>query len=182
MTIPAHTDRPAVAILNRAGERLIIWHVDVGPTSGLSRLSGAWVLGLGEVQTISNLVGGYRIVCCSGEVSLPDGVAAAGVVDVDGSVEAVREQVAAADERFTEHQATVTNPLVRPQWPPIDHPAAPRAVPDPADDAVQPALALAHGLKDLADGWSAYESLRLARPFLIEHGGPVRRALPLIVR
>ncbi|WP_067717631.1 hypothetical protein [Nocardia yamanashiensis] len=167
-----------VVVLNKVEDRLAVWHVNVGRPIGLSRLSGAWVLGA-EREEVASLTAGYRAFDC-GEGSL-DGLEVAGVIDLDATVAAARAEVAAVDEAFTAHQE-LGNKLVRPQWPEIGHPLETRLPSSEIDEAVRPVLAAARGIADLADAWAAFESLRTARSFLADLGGKVARPLPLTVR
>ncbi|AYF75507.1 hypothetical protein D7D52_18475 [Nocardia yunnanensis] len=90
-----------------------------------------------------------------------------------------------ADARFTEHQAATGGKLIRPQWPDIVDPkdvSLTQHQVDVVDDHIRPVLTLARGLADLADAWASFESLRVARAFLTELGGPHVRPVPLAVR
>ncbi|WP_433562073.1 hypothetical protein ACQP1O_31790 [Nocardia sp. CA-151230] len=225
----ASFDLHTLAVLGAAGERLVIWHVNVGAALGESRLSGAWVLDRSRKAEIESLTVGYPIVAVGNDASaaealgndvqaaaavgiraqqaeavgdgdqladvvgvgaaaaVADGriVGAAEAVDVDATVETVRAAIESADERFVEHQDASGGKLTRPQWPVIvapDEVSLPQFQVDVADDHVRPVLTLARGLADLADAWAAFESLRLARPFLEDLGGAVARPLPLAVR
>ncbi|GAB4587610.1 hypothetical protein [Nocardia sp. IFM 10818] len=182
MSTPAATVLSLVVVLNEVGSRLVVWHVNVGQAIGLSRLSGAWVLERDESEAITTLVAGHRIVRCDGEITVPEGISVSGIVDVDATVRTLQAEVAEIDELFTAHQSTVANKLIRPQWPEFVHPSDARQPVHDVSDEVRPALLLARGIADLAEAWSSLESLRLARSFLIDHGGPVARPLPLTVR
>ncbi|MGW4535369.1 hypothetical protein ACWEOI_30900 [Nocardia sp. NPDC004340] len=177
----APSDLHSLAVLGAAGERMVIWHVNVGAAVGESRLSGAWVLDRSCVAEIESLTSGYPVAMAKG--SDPDAVNVR-IVDIDATVETVRAAVESADARFTEHQ-DAGGKLTRPQWPVI---AAAGGVPltryqvDVVDDHIRPVLTLAREVAELADAWAAFESLRLARSFLVELGGPEARSLPLAVR
>ncbi|MFE3228968.1 hypothetical protein [Nocardia sp. NPDC059228] len=222
----ASFDLHTLAVLGAAGERLVIWHVNVGAALGESRLSGAWVLDRSRKAEIESLTVGYPIVEAGNDAPAPgaagndaqtagtvgncaqqagavgesnqlvgvgaaaavaDGriVEAAEIIDVDATVETVRAAIESADQRFAEHQDASGGKLTRPQWPVIvapDEVALPQFQVDVADDHIRPVLTLARGLADLADAWAAFESLRLARPFLEDLGGAAARPLPLAVR
>ncbi|MFE3261441.1 hypothetical protein ACFXPS_33410 [Nocardia sp. NPDC059091] len=225
----ASFDLHTLAVLGAAGERLVIWHVNVGAALGESRLSGAWVLERSRAAEIESLTVGYPIVVAgngapaseavgndaqtAGTVGIraqhagtvgegdqladvvgvgaaaagADGrnVGAAGIVDVDATIETIRAAIESADQRFVEHQDASGGKLTKPQWPVIaapDEVALPQFQVDVADDHIRPVLTLARGLADLADSWAAFESLRLARPFLEDLGGAAARPLPLAVR
>ncbi|MFJ4657929.1 hypothetical protein ACIP5Y_42240 [Nocardia sp. NPDC088792] len=168
-----------VAVLDRRGGRVVVWHVNVGAALGLSRLSGAWVLGEEAVE-LGSLTVGRWVIQCSPDVGAPEGVA--GVVDLEATVDAVQGEIDAADDAFSAHQETVASKLIRPEWPVITHPAEAGLLRNEVDEVVRPALGLARGLGEMADAWAAFESLRVVRPFLVELGGVGVRALPLTVR
>ncbi|MFI1918671.1 hypothetical protein [Nocardia sp. NPDC020380] len=167
-----------MAVLDRRGGRVVVWHVNVGAALGLSRLSGAWVLDADAVELASLTVGRW-VVRCGSDVEAPEGVA--GVVDLEATVDAVQGEIAAADEAFSAHQEVAGNKLIRPEWPVIAHPAEAGLPRNEVEEVVRPALGVARGLAEMADGWAAFESLRVVRPFLVEFGGVGVRALPLMV-
>ncbi|MFE6864486.1 hypothetical protein [Nocardia sp. NPDC057668] len=177
MSIADQSVLSLVVVLSQTNDRLVVWHVNVGRGMGLSRLSGAWVVDAGDGETVERLTGGHRRLWC-------DEVAgdAADVVDLAGTVAAVEAEVEAVDGVFTRHQETLAGKLIRPVWPEMVHPAAARQPLHDVDPEVRPVLAMAWGLAGLADAWAEFESLRVARPFLVEHGGRTPRALPVRVR
>ncbi|MEU8894819.1 hypothetical protein [Nocardia sp. NPDC048505] len=174
---------PSVAVVNRAADRLAIWHVDVGPGRGLSRLAGAWVLDQGAAE-IRTLLDGRRIIDCVGEVPLPEGVSILDRLDIEAMVAAVRSEIDAADALFSEYLAKSpkSKHLVRPNWPMVVYPAKAPALSEQAPPVAAPALGTAHGLRDLAVAWFAFETLRVARDYLGEASGTAIRPLPLIAR
>ncbi|QLY33501.1 hypothetical protein [Nocardia huaxiensis] len=182
MSIPEQAVLSLVVVLDEVEGRLVVWHVNVGQPIGLSRLSGAWVLEPGEGEAVAMLAAGQRIVVRGGGSEVPGGIAVAGVVDVDATVAAAQAEVEAVDGLFSSHQEAVAGKLIRPQWPEMTHPEDGRQEFPAADEIVRPALALAHGIADLADAWADFESLRVARSFLTARGGRTARALPLVVR
>lgn len=175
----SNADLSLVVVLNKAEDRLVLWHVNVGRAVGLSRLCGAWVLDAGQAAEIATLTAGYRAVDC-GE-GMPAGVKPGGVIDVDATVAGVRAEIASVDAAFTAHQEAIVGKLVRPGWPEIAHPAETRVMLPEIDEAVRPVLAAARGIADLADAWATFESLRTGRSFLTEYGGLRARPLPLVV-
>jgi hypothetical protein len=170
---------PPLSVLDVVDDEFVIWHVNIGPEHGLSRLTGAWVIRRDRAETIRHLVAGLPAVHCTETLVLPQGVASLSVIDVTATVERVRTEISAADQRFTEHDATVKHPLVRPEWPSIHHPAAARALSPAPDGRLRAALDLAHGIAELAQAWADFEALRVAREYLIPLGGPAARPLPL---
>ncbi|APA97295.1 hypothetical protein [Nocardia seriolae] len=196
----ASFDLHSLAVLGAAGERLVIWHVNVGASLGESRLSGAWVLEDSRVDEIRSLTSDFPVVLTGEGVevtragepgpveSSAKGVVVcgtAGTIDVGTTVETVCAEIEFVDARFTEQQDATGGKLTRPQWPVIVSPeevALTDSQVDVVDDHIRPVLTLARGLSDLAEAWAAFESLRLARSFLVEFGGPLARPLPLAVR
>ncbi|MGV9839808.1 hypothetical protein ACWDUL_37205 [Nocardia niigatensis] len=173
----ASFDLQTLVVLGGEGDRLVIWHVNVGAALGESRLSGAWVLDSSQADEVESLTAGYTVVLAG------DDAGADGTVDVAATVETVRAAIESADRRFTEHQDATGGKLVRPEWPvivPPDEAASPRHPID--DEQILQVLTLARGIAELADAWAAFESLRLARPFLEDLGGRAARPLPLAVR
>ncbi|MTE14101.1 hypothetical protein [Nocardia aurantiaca] len=228
----ASFDLHTLAVLGATGERVVIWHVNVGAALGESRLSGAWVLDRSRDVEIDSLTRGYPIALADEGVRIADAAdegaplvdaadvgapvvddadenapvvgaaeeaavraeatdgrariaAAAGIVDVDATVENVRAAIESADEQFSQRQDASGGKHIRPQWPVIvapDEAALPNYQVNAVDDGIRPVLTLARGFAELADAWAAFESLRLARPFLEDLGGPAARPLPLAVR
>ncbi|WP_460727844.1 hypothetical protein [Nocardia heshunensis] len=191
----ASFDLHSVAVLGRAVDQLVIWRVNVGAALGLSRLSGAWVLESSRQAEIASLAFGLPIVLAGEEQAaltggreltavIPMGESGSAIVDVDATVEIVCAEIESADARFTEQDAA-GGKFIRPQWPVIVPPGEvvlTQSQVDVVDDHIRPVLTLARALADLADAWAAFESLRVARAFLVDLGGPVARPLPLAVR
>ncbi|MGW4535385.1 hypothetical protein ACWEOI_30980 [Nocardia sp. NPDC004340] len=175
------TFTPSVAVVDHIDEQFIVWHVNIGNDLGLSRLAGAWVLGIDEVDVLTSLTVERHIACASPS-ALPERLPPAGVIDLDRTVEHVRSEIAAANRLFTDHQLTVPHTLVRPDWPSMRHPERPQPLPPTLAEHLVPALRLAFGLRDLADAWAEFEALRVTRDYLIHHGGPSARPLPLEIR
>lgn len=170
---------PPLAVIDRVEECFIVWHVDIGPGPRLSRLCGAWAVAADQIATIRNLVHNYSVAYPVGTVVLPQGITSTIVVDVNATTQAVRVEIAKADQHFTEHEATVKHRLMRPSWPTVYQPGTRAAATPTTDPIVLPTLTLAIGLADLADAWAEFEALRLARDYLIPLVGPTARPLPL---
>ncbi|WP_330182147.1 hypothetical protein OHB26_38470 [Nocardia sp. NBC_01503] len=132
-----------------------------------------------DAEVVGTLTAGYDAVWCDG---VAEEVATAAVVDLDATFAAAQAEVEAADSLFTEYQAAQSNKPIRPEWPEFVHPAQARQAPCVVDEIVYDVLVLARGIAGLADAWSDFESLRVARHFLTEQGGPAARPLPLVVR
>lgn len=185
-SVPYH--RP-IAVVDERDTRVAIWHVDIGNPvlPRMSRLVGAWVLDSKRPEIATLLDDRHILRCDSGpENSVLEGIPIAGRIDLDATVDAVRTEITELDKRFTEHAATVKNKLIRPDWPDVPDPRAaplrPATGPDDAQLEGATALALARGIRNLADAWAQVESHRTMRAFLSEPAGNVARPLPLVTR
>lgn len=178
-----------IAVVDERVASVAIWHVDIGNPvpPRMSRLVGAWVLDNNGTE-IATLLDGRHILRCAPdpENSVLEGISIAGWIDLDATVDAVRTEIHDLDKRFTEHAATVKNKLIRPDWPDVPDPrAAPlRSATGPGDLQLEGAraLALARGIRNLADAWAQVESQRTMRAFLVEPAGNLARPLPLVTR
>ena len=185
-SVPYH--RP-IAVVDELVTTVAIWHVDIGNPvlPRMSRLVGAWVLGNNRTE-IATLLDERHILRCAPEPenSVLEAIPIAGWIDLDGTVDAVRAEIHDLDKRFTEHAATLKNKLIRPDWPDVPDPgAAPlRSATGPGESQLEGAraLALARGIRNLADAWAQVESQRTMRAFLVEPMGNVARPLPLVTR
>lgn len=167
-----------LAVLGRCDDRLGIWHVHTGPGLGLSRPTGAWLLGDEQVTEIRSLVHGRPAAIASADTAVPEYAAPALIVDADATVRAIEDLITAADQRFAEHRAATRHRLVSPRWPRIEHPGEAR-IPVTTPDPIATLLRLARGYAALADSWAEFEKLRLSRKPLIPFGGELPRPLPL---
>jgi hypothetical protein len=161
-----------IAVVDQpVGGKVVIWHVSVG--DGLeSTMAGAWVL-RSEDERIDRLLVG-RLSITTGAAAERFGVGA----DPAALAVAIQAEVELLDAAFTAHLATLPSSrrqLVRPRWPRI--PATPTAS-IAGDPVASTALTLARWVSDLLVVWGEIERLRLARSFLVTHGGEVARAYP----
>lgn len=77
-------------MIDEPSGKICIWHIDVGPDIGLSRLSGAWVLEPDDNDTIVNLIRGRHVVLCNDtDILTRENITTAGTVDIDATVDAV---------------------------------------------------------------------------------------------
>lgn len=165
-------DMRAVAVVNGDADRMVIWHVAVEPIVQASRLCGAWVTDDPDVQ---RTVVAARNIMLFGDSST-DYFAALladtrGVIDLKATLVAVEQYTDRLDEI---HRASPTpngSPRAPISWP------APQQVPDwdslppvPAgvveDPLICSTIAAANWLADLADVWSAIESMRASKSHL----------------
>ncbi|MDA3637532.1 MULTISPECIES: hypothetical protein [Rhodococcus] len=185
MTTAPHTYLLPLAVIDEASGKICIWHIDVGPDVGLSRLSGAWVLEPDDSDTIVNLIRGRHVVLSNDtDILTRENITTAGKVDIDATVDAVIAERDALQARFNSHAAT-RKTLVPPTWPEIVHPKQIAAAVPRTENIIEQtgdSFPLARGLNVLAQAWTQLEKQRLARPFLIEPVGPNPRPLPLVLR
>ncbi|MGW4366956.1 hypothetical protein ACWEKT_15045 [Nocardia takedensis] len=173
----ASTFTAPLAVIDAVEDAYVVWHVDIGQDRALSRLSGAWVIDREDAETLRDLVDGHPWTFCHGNVALPEGITSPLLVDTAATARAVRAEIAAADARFTE-QVTTKPGLIRPDWPSVEE-VEETGAPVATDERARAALALAHGMAELATAWQSFESLRTARDYLIPLGGESARPLPL---
>ncbi len=177
------------------GVRLAVWHVDVGPSTGLARLCGAWLLDAdGHAEELHALLRDRSVLATdAGAAALGAlGARIAGRIDPAATVAAARDDIAALQEAIDAELAASGRKLVPPLWPALpdvpDRPAQP-SVPDrpaqpsaamSAADGTAAALGLARWLVTLAEAWQDAERQRLAREFLRARGGATHRSLPVV--
>lgn len=182
MTTSHSTYLRPLAVVDEPAGKICIWHVDVGPDIGLSRLSGAWVLERDDTDKLHVLTKDRFIVrCAATDLIEREGIRIAGVVDVDATVSAVRAERDQLQDRFDSHAAT-HKALVVPTWPDIVHPedvAASVKRSGIIAERTGHAFPLARGLNELAEAWAQIEKQRLARKFLINPVGSGTRPLPI---
>lgn len=161
-----------IAVVDQPVEdRVVVWHVSVG--DGLeSTMAGAWVLPTGDERIEGLLVGRLRVTtdAAAGRFGVGANLAALAA--------AVQEQVDLLDAAFTGHLTTLPSSrrqLVRPRWPRILATPTEAVAGDPVASA---SLTLARWLSELLVAWGDVERLRLARSFLVTHGGGDARAYP----
>lgn len=178
----------ALAVIDGVAGVPVIWWVDLGPRStGVSRLCGAWVLDDAErVQKLQMLTALRMTVATAAGQSLlvEHRIETDRVVDVGATSAAV---LAARNElQLAYEQAVMTRKngrsLIAPDWPTLparlDVETAETSAGDPRTCR---ALAIARWLNHLCVVWDAIEEQRLARAYLRTFGGPVARALPVVI-
>lgn len=177
-----------LAVIDGVADVPVIWWVDVGPRStGMSRLCGAWVLDDAErVQKLQTLTAlRMTVATAAGQSLLVEHCVEVGrVVDVgatSAAVLAVRDELQLAYE-----QAVMTRKngrsLIAPDWPALpkslDVETAETSAGDPRTCH---ALGIARWLNHLCVTWDAVEEQRLARAYMRTFGGPIARALPVVI-
>lgn len=173
MRDPVRTD----CVVDARFRQVIIWHVNTGLAVAMPRLTGAWVIGIHEVDKVKLLVEQRRVLStragketlCRIGIDIPDHI----------DPEATLSNIAAQrDELQALYEALQRDDLIAPHWPTlperIDIQNPPRAnSPEPT----QVALALARWLERVADAWDRIEAQRVVRKYM--PGGRLRRATPI---
>ncbi|GJF09572.1 hypothetical protein NGTWS0302_14360 [Mycolicibacterium cyprinidarum] len=179
-------DADVVALMNRHGQRLAIWHVVIEPEWPMGRLCGAWV----DTAASSLCVQRYLLPLAG---RIPDEEMAklaadsAGVLDPDSTRDAVAHAIAELDARHKDSPTKSGAARAPVSWPRLPEPLDWAAIPDPprgvveADPLVRETIAVAHWVSDLATAWAGIETLRLARAHLVD-GDTSPRPLPVTLR
>ena len=162
----------AVAVINADASSVAIWHVAVEPVAQTARLCGAWVTDDFEVQR--------KVVAARLAVVIGDKSAKAvkallahtrGRIDLPATLTAITDHTNSLDALHADSRTVKGNQRAPITWPTIPKApdwAAQPAVPTGVVDVplITSTVVTAHWLADLADVWSAIETLRTSRPHL----------------
>lgn len=161
---------PVIAVVDKQGERTAVWHVQTDPdapaASGM--LSGAWLLGPGEVDAsrLADLTVGTHVLPTDGE----------GLRRIREAVESELTGLKAAAKAAKEANPQLTLPR-------FDTPADPDlgqlAEAYHGEPAGQTAWVHAMAVAELVEAWHTIESQRRSRKYLQEQFGAQTRPLPL---
>lgn len=161
---------PVIAVVDRQGETTVVWQVQTSPDSPSGIMSGAWLLGPGEVDP----------------ARLADLTAGTHVLDVDGDGAGLGAIRAGVEKRLAEYRSTAkaakeANPQLT--LPRFDAPETVDleqiAAAYHGEPAAQRAWAYATALAELVEAWHTIESQRRSRKYLQEKFGPDTLPLPL---
>lgn len=178
------TDADVVALINKQGDRLAIWHVVIDPSWPMSRLCGAWV------DTVAPALYQQRYLLPFDE-RLPDELThltpeSAGTLDANATREAVISVIDKLEARHKESLTKAGKPRAPITWPrlpaPLDWanlPAPPRGVAD--DPLTGETIAVAGWVSQLAAAWSSIEVIRLSRDYLADDD-VTPRPMPVVLR
>ncbi|MEM0811145.1 hypothetical protein [Corynebacterium amycolatum] len=202
-TINLMTSTPAAAPQTLAvcssTSPVVIWHVELSPSFAGERLSGAWLvdpLDDGALETATNLLTG----CFVASVTAGDGdgdaaaesaegadllsqaieQAGATVIDLPASVAGIRDHIgqlraAAKEEKAKPGKGNLTEP----RFPKVNDVEV-IDFPHVGEKVAGPVLGLARGVEELVAQWTAVESQRLRRKYLVEPWGAEPRQIPLV--
>lgn len=175
-----------VALMNRHGSRLAVWHVVIEPGWPMGRLCGSWV------DTVAPSLYAQRYLLPLGGL-IPDSEiepfapSSAGVIDANRTREAVAQEIAALDVRHKDSPTKSGAARAPIDWPRLREPLDLGAIPDPPrgvvkdDQLVRDTIVVAQWVSALAAAWAEVETIRLARPHLAD-GGTSPRPLPVVLR
>lgn len=178
------TAADVVALINKHGDRLAIWHVVIDPSWPMSRLCGAWV------GTVSPALHWQRYLLPVSD-RLPDDLAhltpdSAGVLDANATREAIATVIEKLQARHNDSPTKAGKPRAPITWPrlpaPLDWahlPAPPRGVAE--DLLTSETIAVAGWVAQLADAWSSVEITRLSRDYLADKN-VAPRPMPVVLR
>ncbi|WP_139829779.1 hypothetical protein [Mycobacterium gastri] len=161
-----------------------VWHVDVSPSTPLTRLCGAWVTS--DAYTLRSVLAARLLLPFGGRLDAEATVLAdrtVAIVDPNATLATIRNRISELDGLHRGSKTAAGHaraPIVWPALPqPLDWavlPSPPRGVnPDPF---VAEMLAVARWLADVADVWSAVEVARTSRQHLAS-GDTTPRPLPV---
>lgn len=168
-----------LAVIHQAGTAVAIWHVSLTrPALGLpgGMLTGAWVLASDDGR-IKELVS-QRVVVSAADGEIRVGDHRVDAVTLDGLSSAIttaQSELDEAFESFLNSRPRAKRSLVPPSWPEVvERPTTPTD----QDEPVASALAAAREAAYLIGIWDDTESIRIAREYLHDFGGPAPRSLP----
>lgn len=176
-------DPVSIKILNRDGDDLVVWAVNVQPGFGPGRLCGAWITGDPATHQL--------LLRRQWTLVLPD--AADLIPNIDGGqlldVELTRSAIVDEFERLAQLNREARTPAGnrRAPLPAVNVPesfdvaAVPATLRGVTSDspAVVTTIAAAHHLAALAAAWEQVEGRRTARDYLVD-GQPAARPFPAI--
>lgn len=161
-------NHPVIAVVDRQGATTAVWHVQTAPDAPAGVLSGAWLLGEGEVDParLDDLTAGAYVLEAGGD----------GLERIGGGVEKQRRAYQAAAKAAKEANPQLTLPRFdAPPTPDVEQLAA------AYHGAPEGRLAWAYAMAaaELVAAWHTLESQRRSRKYLQEQFGAETRPLPL---
>ncbi|RNE48219.1 hypothetical protein C5L39_10165 [Corynebacterium alimapuense] len=161
-----------IAVVDKQPSVTVVWHVQTGfdTPSASGVLSGAWIVGPGEVDPdrLSDLTAGAVVVPTDGSGLTPEDLRAA-VCEALGEIKAAADQAKQANPKLT--------------VPRFEEPVAVDVEKFfsvyRGEEVGQKAWAYAMTVAELVESWQAIEARRRSRKFLQERFGTETRPLPL---
>ena len=204
-TPAATTEAPTLAVVS-ATAPIALWHVELSPTFGSNRLSGAWLvdpLADDASAKLTNLFSNCSVVLVgehtrdagdaaaegSAENSTEDSLlelintareqAGASLVDLDKTVAGIGAHIKELRAQVKEEKAKPgKSNLTAPRFPKIDT-FEPIEFAHTGEEVASEVLAVARGVEKLVAQWGEVESQRLRRKYLNEPWGDQARQIPL---
>lgn len=175
----------SVAVVDANVNRVIVWQVDVSANpSGLSRMSGAWVLAVDDHNTLKTLTQARYLAATDAGLAACERAGAdcyTANIDLALTLAEVAAEVDRLQEIFENAAAESKSALVPPTWPKLplridrDNPPLDRNAPK----EVAVALGMARWLESVALSWESLEQQRLIRKYLRGEDEKHRR-LPIV--
>ncbi len=179
-------DMSAIAVVNGDADMMAIWHVAVEPVAQTARLCGAWVTEDADVQ--QKVVAARNIVVFGGHSidRITDLIAhTRGVINLKSTLVAIEQNIGVFNDIHHASRTPKGNPrapLTWPAFPPMLDwgalPSVPAGIVE--DPLIRSTIAASRWIAELADHWSAIETIRTSRPHLAG-GNPVATPLPFVV-
>lgn len=175
-----------VAVVDAVGSEIVVWHVQLAPSSSGDRMSGAWLVDADAVDaadTVRNITAGCAVLQVSDE--LPQVVLdAVGPhrVDVPATVAGVRDEVSVLKARAEEEKSQPGKAsLTMPRFPAVSEVEAVE-FPHVGKQASAGALAWARGIEELTETWAEIDSQRRRRRYLQGSAGAQPQPLPIVLK
>ncbi len=175
-----------IAILRSGEHASAVWHVDVGPSTPLMRLCGAWVTN--DTKVLSNVLASRAILPFGGKLDARAkrlAKAAIGTVDLRATLTAVRGSISELDEQHSASKTPAGKDRAPINWPDVPQPLDWVALPS-APAGVNPGpfisevIVVAQWLVNLAEVWSKVQTARTSRGHLAA-GDLAPRPLPIVL-
>lgn len=159
---------PVIAVVDKHEGATVVWHVQTEPDPPSGALSGAWILGEGEVDP----------------ARLPDLLAGAVELDAHGSgladIAAAIAASLAQTRAFARAAVAADKKLTAPRFDaPVDVDVEKLSAAFHGEDIARHAWATATALAELVEYWHTLERQRRGRKYLQEEYGSAVRPLPL---
>lgn len=176
----------SVAVVNGASGRVAVWHVATEPIVQTSRLCGAWIASdaQGQRGVVESRLAVVSDAPCESVRTLVS--YANGVIDIEATLSAIQRYL---DELDEVHRASLTPkgskraPISWPALPEAPDWNSPPSVPAGVmnDPLIRSTIGIARWIADLADTWSAIESIRGSKAHLAE-SIPAPHPLPFVLK
>ncbi|BBZ43922.1 hypothetical protein MPRM_12030 [Mycobacterium parmense] len=149
-----------------------IWHVDISPSTPLTRLCGAWVTG--DACTLRNVLAARLLLPFGGRL-ITDATELAdrtvGIVDPNATLANTRDRISELDALHRDSKTAAGQPRAPIIWPALPQPLDWAALPPPPrgvnpDPFVAETIAVARWFAELAEVWSKVEVARTSRQHL----------------